>query len=249
MFHRFKLDQSDLFQTLRNANDWEEFSGGREGDILVDLDQRGGLIPIIRTTTVYNKPSQPFATVHYALIDKIKNEVKSMTDKSQVEFNNAMVEVYDSRYTKMRFHSDQALDIADDSYICIFSCYEDGNDEPRPRKLITKDKVTGNTAEYLMDNNSVVLFSRATNEKFVHKIVADGKAPKSRWLGVTLRLSKTFIRYDADGNMFMCSPDHVNTKLTLATDKERHEFFTHKSLENAQVGYCYPDISYTLSRH
>lgn len=157
-----------------------------------------------------------------------------------VSFNNAMAEMYDYRYTKMGYHSDQALDLAPDSWICIFSCYEDRS-EAHPKILVIKDKVTRETSELVMEYGSVVMFSTTTNERYLHKIVSKTQQTQSTWLGITFRLSKTFVHY---ANQI---PYLGNRVLTIASDQERKEFCRHKRAENEQIGYDYPDIHYTLN--
>lgn len=44
-----------------------------------------------------------------------------------------MIEIYDSKYRKIKFHTDQAFDLVEDSHICIFSCYNDINTEKLER--------------------------------------------------------------------------------------------------------------------
>lgn len=237
--------RDDIFWKLSHANDFETLSlcdmPIRQGATLVTLKDEDALssIPIVRTTTSHKIPSQRFRAVHSGIIEEIKRRCES--DSVYIHFNNAMAEIYDSRYTKMGFHSDLSLDLAPDSYICIYSCYEDER-EPNPRRLITKDKTTGETSEIAMEHNSAIIFSTSTNEKYLHKIVTGSNVTQSKWLGVTFRLSKTFIRY-LDGTPYIDD----QTVLTLATEQERNEFLRHKSLENKRVGYRYPEIHYTLN--
>ena len=237
MFETFALDSaSNTFSSLLNSNAWESFSPSRQGANLVRIEN--DLIPIVRTTTSFTKASQPFSAIHYNIIESIKNAVP---DKA-LQFNNAMAEIYEPQYGKMGFHSDQALDLAQDSWICIFSCYEN-EVEPDLRKLVVKNKMSGEVSEINMAHNSALLFSTSTNEHFTHKIVSGPKLATSRWLGITFRFSKTFVRYK-DGTPYLVSSNKV---LSIADEKERKEFMQHKSAENKQLGYNYPEISYTLS--
>ena len=50
-----------------------------------------------------------------------------------------MIEIYDSKYCKMGFHTDQSLDLQENSYIGIFSCYNDPTTKDL-RKLKVKNK-------------------------------------------------------------------------------------------------------------
>ena len=54
-----------------------------------------------------------------------------------------MVEIYSYEYKTMRFHSDQALDLEPNSWICIYSIYSNPELTTSIRKLITQSKLTG----------------------------------------------------------------------------------------------------------
>lgn len=205
----------------------ENICKGRLGSVLVQPD--GSNIPIVRTTTVYEK-SQIFKPIHLKIID----DISKITNTS---FNNALIEIYDDSYCNMGFHSDQALDLADNSYICLFSCYE--TEPTNYRKLKIQNKKTKELSEVILENNSVVLFSTKTNREYLHKIVLE-KHSNTRWLGITFRLSKTFVNF-IDGKPY------VNDKLLrLATDEEKKEFFKLKNRENIDCEKP-PDIEYTIS--
>ena len=60
-----------------------------------------------------------------------------------VGFNNALIENYTNAYTTMGSHSDQALDLADESFIAIFSCYKHPEIANLPRKLLVELKEPG----------------------------------------------------------------------------------------------------------
>lgn len=238
MFSKHILDyQDNLFPVLMLANEWEEFTVHRMGAILVA--PTAGHIPIVRTTTAHRKPSQEFRSVHYRLMKDIED-----TTKIETAFNNAMAEVYDDKYTNMKFHTDQALDLAEDSYICLFSCYEDENVR-HPRKLVIKEKRTGTTSEITLDHNSIVLFSVETNRNYLHKIMGAKNVETARWLGITFRRSKTFARFGNDGILRLTDGRY----LKIANDEERKEFFRCKKLENQRSDYRYPELCYTLSNH
>ncbi len=228
----------NLFDPLFKAQAFEDFSQGRKLAVVAAITKSHGgdgedepTIPIVRTTTIYTRPTQPFSPLHTQLIEAIRTEFDISSrkvgntsgasstetksdhpdsiddfDLSAFAFNNAMVEVYDSRYTKMGFHSDQALDLPDHSWICLFTAYEKGEDETHPRLLIVKDKVSGKVSEIVLTHHSAVLFSTETNKRYLHKIIADphqlrGKSTPGRWLGVTLRQSKTFVKRERDGTL------------------------------------------------
>ena len=239
----------NLFEELSKSVEFEDIVKGRKGANLVD-DRNGlkpelVLIPIVRTTTVYNDTVQRFSSVHYDLIQQIRD--KSDLD---IDFNNAMIEIYDSSYRKMKYHTDQALDLAPDSYIGIFSCYSDPTKEIRTLKI--QNKVTKEHSELILDQNSVVLFSVETNQQHVHKIVLEtnksNPVQDNKWLGITFRLSKTFIQFKNQNQYIIPYFYQSNKILRMANQEERKEFYKHKSRENQTVGYVYPDIDYTINQ-
>jgi hypothetical protein len=175
------------------------------------------------------------SAVHYDLI----RDIASATPMGHV--NNGMVEVYAPEYTRMRFHTDQALDLAPDSSIAIFSCYEDPM-EPFPRVLEVRHKISGATERLAMRHNSVIVFSTATNAEHVHRIVGGERSPTSRWLGITLRRSKTFVTFQ-DGGVPYLAP---GIPLRLASAEEARRLFYCKGHENRHVAYEYPSIEYAL---
>ena len=239
MFSKYIIDFENSFNQLSESCQFEDITKGRKGAILVDY--KNDLIPIVRTTTCYNNPNQKFLPIHYKLIDKIKE----VTQDYKLEFNNAMIELYDSTYRTMGFHTDQALDLDTDSYICIFSCYNDSGDsgDLDIRKLKIKNKITDESSEILLEHNSIVLFPVSENSKHVHKIVLENvKSKDKKWLGITFRLSKTFIKFVNNVPHFHPS----NIVLRLANDNNE-EFRKYKSLENANIDYIYPNIDYTIS--
>ncbi|KAI9008024.1 hypothetical protein BC832DRAFT_403485 [Gaertneriomyces semiglobifer] len=248
MFRKYILPVDSAYEKLQHANLFEDFPVGRKGAILIQPSAAGGSIPIVRTTTCYKTPSQPFSAVHHDIIEQVS---KVANVPSVLYWNNAMVEIYTPEYTKMKFHSDAAIDLAPDSYIGIFSCYENAT-EPNPRMLIVKEKETGKTFSVTLDNNSVVLFSTSANQKYLHKICCVGTKTQSRWLGLTMRQSTTYIRNSSEGVAHLLAgtgADATEKVLRFADEEERREFYKCKSLENATVGFVYPQIDYTLSMH
>lgn len=248
-FHKIQLPlEENLFNDLLNSVEFETSGKGRLGNHLVKVDDKN--IPIVRTTTKYSIPTVAFSDVH----DKIVNAFNETISTGNIEiplqnFNNALIEVYDSSYSKMNFHSDQALDLAKNSFIALFSCYEnpDELEEFHLRKLIVKDKISNEEFEITLDHNSVVLFSLETNKRFQHKIILDSK-PNSKifidnkWLGITFRTSKTCIQfkdnlpYFSNGELF-----------TLADQEQESEFFKLRGQENRSLDFVYPDLFYTIS--
>jgi hypothetical protein len=204
-------------------------------------------IPIVRTTTKYEKPAQRFSKVHFDIIKQIRAKAQEEFKIDDFEANNALIEIYDTNYRKMGFHSDQALDIADDSYIAVYSCYNNmGRNPDTLRKLKIKNKETDENSEVLMDHNSVVMFSTDTNYQHLHKIVLEGNKHDdvdTLWLGITFRLSKTYIKivdeiaYFTDGRV-----------LAIANEKELKEFYKLRGAENrSKTKFEYPTLTYTIS--
>ncbi|KAA2240268.1 alpha-ketoglutarate-dependent dioxygenase AlkB [Chitinophaga agrisoli] len=245
-FHKIALDLGpDLFNGLFNSVDFEPVAKGRVGNHLVNVGDKG--VPIVRTTTKYNIPALNFSAIHHMLVERINDNLAGIPVQ---RFNNALVEVYDSGYYKMNYHSDHSLDLEDDSYIGLFSCYERPEElsAQHIRKLKIKDKGGEEEFEHSLTHNSVVLFSLAANTKFQHKIVLDAAPhPKkmgadNRWLGITFRTSKTFIRFD--DNM----PRFANGKLLeLANSEQEKEFYKLRGEENRGVGFVYPELMYTVN--
>lgn len=234
MFTKVTLDYNkNLFNDLLQMTEFEDITKGRKGAILVDISNN--LIPLVRTTTRYVKPSQTFKPLHHDIIKKIRN----ITNIEEIKFNNALIEVYDNQYCTMGFHSDQALDLAEESYIAIYSCYE--IPQNNPRKLIIQNKLTNKQTEIIMEHNSVVLFNLPTNKRHLHKMILDNPKEDNRWLGITFRESKTFIHFV---NKIPFLGDNI---LTLANDHEIKNFYQLRGKENKSIEYKYPEINYTIS--
>jgi hypothetical protein len=197
-------------------------------------DERG--VPLVRTTSAYEQPPQRFRPVHQELVARIE-----ACFARSLRFNNCMAELYETSYRKMGFHTDQAQDLEEDSWICLFSCYE-SPDPKGCRALVVQRKGSEECARVLLDHNSAVLFHTDTNRRHVHKIVLENQS-KSRWLGLTFRCSKTRVRF-VDGVALL-----GDRPLRLAeTPDERQSVFHHKGAENATDGlYSYPELDYTLS--
>lgn len=247
VFYKYILDiDPNQFNNITSSIEFENIILGRQQANIVDLSN--GLVPLVRTTTPCVKPAQPFNQIHLELIDKIKNICQ--TDIPGIVFNNGMVEIYDNSYYKMRFHSDQSIDLALDSYICIGSFYSNLNPNPKSlRKLIVQNKITKETDSITLDPNSVVIFSTSTNKTHVHKIILPNPSdsnesdPNIKWLGITLRQSKQFIQF-VNKIPYFVSNGH---ELKLADGDERKLFCKYKGIENQLVEFEYPEISYTIS--
>lgn len=258
------IDTNLRFKQFKESIEFEDICKGKKGAILVKCkytkDSERVIIPIVRTTTKYKRPVQEFSVYIDELIDNVKRELSNELSNS-IEFNNAMVEIYDSMYSKMGYHTDQALDLYPNSYICIFSCYEypsqlTNNDI---RKLRIKNKKTNEESEILLENDSIVIFSTETNKYCLHKIILDNNCNNckynysNRWLGITLRLSKTNIVFNKFDNIpYILNDSNYSSnnemkRLRIANEEERKEFYKYKKEENNSIDYEYPDIDYTIS--
>jgi len=226
------IKNSASFEELSNSLNFEDITNGRKGAVLAST--KDNLIPIVRTTTKYTKPVQKFLPVHESIIKKIASN----------QFNNALIEIYDNKYISMGYHSDQSLDLVEGSYICIFSCYDDPNTNCL-RKLKIKEKNTENCSELILEHNSIVLFSTGYNSKHLHKIVLENNHNNhnTRWLGITFRLSKTFICFINEMPYF----NDNSRPLKMANKDQIKEYYTYRSEENKRIEYKYPDIDYTIS--
>jgi hypothetical protein len=243
----------DIFHILSQSVAFEAVAKGRQGNHLVAVGESG--IPIVRTTTQYNLPAQNFAPIHHQIVENIQQKVPD------AHFNNALIEIYDRDYAKMKYHSDQCLDMAKNSYIALFSCYEQPENIAQDllRRLKVKNKTTEEEFEITLEHNSVVLFDLPTNAIFQHKIVLEQhnfqhkntlETPKgvkpslqdNRWLGITFRQSKTFIHFKENLPYFA-----DGTPLLLAGEEQSKEFYQLKSQENHQPDFVYPFLAYTLS--
>ncbi|MBS2546742.1 hypothetical protein KGQ19_07665 [Catenulispora sp. NL8] len=232
--------EEDLFTELYASVGWEDVGKGRQGAVLARSDEAGG-VPLVRTTTRYGSPAQRFQAIHERLAQQIRERAAL-----PVGFNNALIETYTDAYKTMGGHSDQALDLAGDSHIAVFSCYRHPESGP-PRKLIFESKGPGPDAEKFeipLVHNSIVAFSVAANRRLRHRIVLDapGQAADNRWLGVTFRTSKTLVRF-RDGDVYL--PD--GARLTSADEEQKQEFYRLRRRENHERDFVYPPLTYTIS--
>ncbi|MFI6151732.1 alpha-ketoglutarate-dependent dioxygenase AlkB [Kitasatospora sp. NPDC051170] len=227
----------DLFAELAASVRWEDTGKGRRGAVLTRVDDTGG-VPLVRTTTRYATPAQRFTAVHERLAQRIQH-LAALPHA----FNNALIETYTNTYRTMGAHSDQALDLAEDSSIAVLSCYRHPDAGP-PRKLIFEPKApdAGAPFEIPLAHHGVVVFSTATNRRLRHRIVLDTPAPDNQWLGVTYRTSKTPLHYH-DGHPHLPN----GTRLTLADDDQQREFYALRRRENTETDFAYPPLTYTVS--
>ncbi|MFD0898866.1 hypothetical protein [Actinomadura sediminis] len=227
-----------LFAELSASAFLEDVGKGRRGAVLAKVDEEGG-VPLVRTTTRYGGPAQRFRAVHERLAQRIQERLTL-----PVGFNNALIESYTNAYKTMGGHSDQALDLADGSFIAVFSCYEYPEMAPS-RKLIFESKGDGGeTFEIPLVHNGFVAFSVDSNRRLRHKIVLDASAQTTdnQWLGVTFRTSKTFVRF-RDGHAYL--PE--GARLVLADDGQEREFYSLRRRENKEAHFVYPPLTYTIS--
>ncbi|MFC5184985.1 alpha-ketoglutarate-dependent dioxygenase AlkB [Actinomadura harenae] len=228
----------DLFAELSASARLEDVGKGRLGATLAKVDEVDG-VPLVRTTTRYGNPMQRFRAVHERLAQQIQERAGLSGG-----FNNALIEIYTNAYRTMGGHSDQALDLADGSFIAVFSCYQH-SEVSAPRKLIFESKGSGGEKfEIPLAHNSVVTFSVDTNRRIRHKIVLDApvQAADSQWLGVTFRTSKTLVRF-RDGHAYLPQ----GGRLALANDEQTREFYQLRRRENKETDFVYPPLTYTIS--
>ncbi|GCD98582.1 hypothetical protein [Embleya hyalina] len=230
--------EENLFAELSASTRWEDVGKGRQGAVLTRIDEAGD-VPLVRTTTRYGNPAQRFRVVHERLARQVRERAALSAG-----FNNALIEIYTNSYTTMGSHSDQALDLADESFIAVFSCYRYPEASP-PRKLIFESKGSGGEKfEIPLAHNGIVAFSVDTNRRFKHKIVLDtpARAADNQWLGVTFRTSKSLVRFRG-GHAYL---PH-GARLVSADDEQRHEFYRLRRRENNETDFTYPLLTYTLS--
>jgi hypothetical protein len=231
--------EGNLFAELLASVRFEDLGKGRQGAVLTRTDETGGT-PIVRTTTRYRAPAQRFQPVH----ERLARQIQTSASLS-VGFNNALIECYTNAYTTMSSHSDQALDLADESFIAVFSCYEHPPLATPPRTLLVETKEAGGESVAIpMTHHTAVVFSMGANRRLRHKIVlaVSARTPENRWLGVTFRTSKTSVRF-RDGSAYF--PDGM--RLTLAGDEQRREFYSLRRRENVETDFTYPRLTYTFS--
>ncbi len=253
MFQKYILTNNTFnFDNLSNSVRFEDITNGRKGANIIDVKDNE-LIPLVRTTTIYKQPYQTFSNIHYELVNKIK----SITNNYNIKLNNALVEIYNNSYTTMGYHSDQALDLEEDSYICLYSVYNEvEKDKQLVRYLKIQNKLTNEEQEITLEHNSVIIFSTNINKQFLHKILlknTNNIKSNKQWLGFTFRCSKTFIKFINEIPYFV---NNINTnnntniiihQLYLANEVKKKEFFKLRRLENRLIEFKYPTIYFTIN--
>lgn len=256
MFHQITIHPKvATFDTLHKSTKFEPVIKGRQGTVLIKPTDDNAY-PIVRTTTKYRNPAQIFKTSHQEIAELIETNFPKFypSPPTLPKFNNALIEIYTNQYKTMGFHSDQATDLKSDSYIAIYSTYNKPEllTPETTRKLIVKDKTDPlNTFIIPLTNNSVVIFTTETNKKYVHKIVMEcTPSPLSpqaelKWMGLTLRESKTHIRFTPTMSPII---DTTESPLRMATDEESKTFYKMRHKENKGTEFKYPSpLKYTLS--
>ena len=231
-FYKWALPlEKDLFEKLAQSAHFEAVGKGRQGNHLVNPNEAG--IPIVRTTTQYHIPANHFAAIHHKIAEAIQQEAQNAWGRqgNTLHFNNALIEIYDHSYMKMKYHSDQALDLVENSYIALFSCYAKPEklNKNSWRKLKIQNKTTEEEFEFILENNTVIVFSLPTNTAFSHKIVLETSQPDAdnEWLGITFRQSKTFIHFRENLPYFV-----DGTPLKMADETESKAFYKLRGQEN-----------------
>ena len=93
-----------------------------------------------------------------------------------------------------------------------------------------------------------MLFSLTTNTKFLHKIILDTVPgsnpllPDNKWLGITFRTSKTYIRFE-DQLPYLSN----GRLLELASKEQETEFYKLRGQENRELNFAYPALNYTVN--
>jgi hypothetical protein len=240
MFHKSFIEFDNAFEKLSQVK-LQQISNGRFGAVLIDCVD-DNKIPIVRTTTPYSNPAIKF-----------KEEFRNLANG--LRFNNVLIELYNHKYKTMGFHSDQELDLAEDSYIGIYSCYKDSMTNPN-RNLIIKNKITGEEKKIILDHNSLIYFSTKTNREYLHKIELEKELNNKNemnqcWMGMTFRLSKTFVEFKENQPYIEASSSTSSLPLRLACSEmiERKSFYEMRKREkNNSDDYKYPpNIDYSIS--
>jgi hypothetical protein len=227
----------DWFKELKENSPLELVTSGRWGGNVVKAKDKGA-VPLFRTTSCYQNKNQLFSPVHFDLLSSL--DVPGAKD-----FNTGLVEVYNNSYRSMKFHTDQSLDLAKGTVICVCTFYSTGF-QCENRKLTIKNKTTGQVQTIPLLHNSAVWFDEETNRHHVHQITLHDTETKENieCLLVTLRTSKTKLDFHSGVPVFL----QTGKELTLATKEEQNQMYQWKGLENKQTSFEYPDdVSFTLN--
>lgn len=237
MFTKYHIDKPNLFDELSQCIKYEPVAKGKMVANIADCED--DLVPLVRTTTKYNLPTQKFQSIHYDIID----DIKTVSLKSGLNFNSGLVEIYNGEFRTMSYHSEQSQDIDPSTFICIFSCYSNPKSYDK-RELKIMNKETNKKMTIELDHNSIVLFSYQTNQTHLHKIVLEEFTNiQNQWLGITFKMSKTKLEFINDLAYFY----QTDTILRLANIDETKEYYKSRGDENKLANYSYPQLDYTIS--
>ena len=112
------------------------------------------------------------------------------------------------------------------------------------RILQIQNKTTKINSQLVLKHNSVVLFSTETNKQHLHRIIL-AKPENTRWLGITFRLSHTYIDYHS--SKLTPTLIHSNKSLLLANAEQKKNFYKLRGQENKSLDFSYPELDYTIS--
>lgn len=228
--------KENLFIELTKQQ-FEPVVKGRSSAVVVEPFE--GKIPVIRTSTTYNNPAQRFRDVHRDIIRYLNSDSKKYKEDNRIneqkKYNNAMIEIYDERYKKMGFHSDQVFDVEENSNILTYSCYEDP-DKPN-RMFVFCDKQHKKERSVVLQHDSLLIMPWNFNQNYLHKIVMIQKIDtdkNNKYVSITYRKSKTFI-------------DPKNPHIHKANNEEKKEFYKLCGIQNNEIDPKIPEFNYAIS--
>lgn len=117
------------------------------------------------------------------------------------------------------------------------------------KKLSEIPKIQNQVKLYAIGDTKHLKNETKSNTNFSHKIILDStqnqkeKQTDNRWLGITFKESKTFIKFKNKMPYLSCG-----SLLELADENQKKEFFMLRSQENNSVNFSYPQINFTISK-
>jgi hypothetical protein len=140
-------------------------------------------------------------------------------------------------------HQDQSQDLSNKSIICLYSCYNDQN-TTNVRTLRVQNTTTKEVQDVPLAHLSLTMFSTDFNNEHTHQIIleTDKLCSNTLWLGITFRLSKTWLEMTDAGVVLSAS----KKLLRIANKDEKRLLYLQKAKQNKQ-GTPYPDFDFTLS--
>ncbi len=237
-FAHYDLCSSVSYDDIYNEIIWDPATRGACVEQSILVQPENDQVPIVRSTYA---PKYQIIPPHCKSILKAAQIVLEQ-NQSHVVFNNVLAECYQAEKRRMAFHTDQALDLKDDTFICLYSIYNDES-EPNLRKLVVRNKTTQVVEEIALLHKSIVVFSTNTNRHFLHKIVSPNERPtSSEWIGLTFRCSKTSI-IELNGRLWTSD----GNPLDIASDEQLKEFYANKKQENKQINFQWPNTPYVVN--